>query len=325
VESVGDHFSITRLVRNPRSSITLRVPASTSNLGAGFDCFSLALQLYLTVNAAVLPDEAEPFTVVTHGEGASEPEMSSDENNLIFRAMRFAAEREGWQLPPVQLEVHNEIPIGRGLGSSAAAIVAGIRLASLVSKRELASERVLDYASEMEGHPDNVAAALNGGFVVSCVKGDGNILVIKKSWPAELKVIVVSPDFRVQTAEARSALPAEVNRSDAVFNLQRVALFSAALETGAYDLIWEAMKDRLHQCERQSLVPGLAEALATPPQPGLLGIALSGSGPSVVALAQDRLSEIGETIAARFRSHGVAASVRVLDVDVEGCGLSGFL
>jgi homoserine kinase len=325
VESAGDHFSIRHLVLNPRSSFTVRVPASTSNLGAGFDCFSLALQLYLTVNATVLPEGAEPFTVITHSGETSARETSRDENNLIFRAMCFAAEREGWQLPPVQLEVHNEIPIERGLGSSAAAIVAGIRLASLLSKRELASERVLGYASEMEGHPDNVAAALHGGFVVSCVIGDGNVLVIKKSWPAELKVIVVSPDFPVQTSEARSALPGEVNRSDAVFNLQRVALFSAALDTGAYDLIWEAMKDQLHQSQRQSLVPGLAEALATPAQPGLLGMALSGSGPSIVALANDRLSEIGETIAEKFRNHGVKATVRVLDVDVAGCTLTAFL
>jgi homoserine kinase len=285
----------------------------------------LALQLYLTVTACVLPEETELCPVVTYGEGASAPEMSRDENNLIFRAMRFAAEREGWQLPPVQLEVHNEIPIGRGLGSSAAAIVAGITLASSVSKRELASERVLDYASEMEGHPDNVAAALNGGFVVTCVKSDGSVLALKKAWPAELKVIVVSPDVPVQTAAARNALPKVVDRSDAVFNLQRVALFTVALDTGVYDLFSEAMKDRLHQSERQSLVPGLAEALVIPPQPGLVGIALSGSGPSVVALAKDRLSEIGEAIAEKFRNHGIEATMRILDVDVGGCELIGSL
>ena len=307
------------------TSFTVRVPASTSNLGAGFDCFSLALQLYLTVSVRVVPEGTEPCTVVTHGEGASAPEMSGDENNLIFRAMRFAAEREGWQLPPVRLEVHNEIPIGRGLGSSASAIVAGITLASLVSKRELASERVLSYASEMEGHPDNVAAALHGGFVVTCVKSDGNVLALKKAWPAELKVIVVSPDIPVQTAEARNALPKVVDRSDAVFNLQRVALFTVALDTGVYDLFSEAMKDRLHQSERQSLVPGLAEALATPPQPGLVGIALSGSGPSIVALAKDRLGELGEAIAEKFRNYGVEATVRILDVDVAGCELIGSL
>ena len=304
------------------TSFTVRVPASTSNLGAGFDCFSLALQLYLTVSVRVLPEGTEPCTVVTHGEGASAPEMSGDENNLIFRAMRFAAQREGWQLPPVRLEVHNLIPIGRGLGSSASAIVAGITLASLVSKRELASERVLSYASEMEGHPDNVAAALHGGFVVTCVKSDGNVLALKKAWPAELKVIVVSPDIPVQTAEARNALPKVLDRSDAVFNLQRVALFTVALDTGVYDLFSEAMKDRLHQSERQSLVPGLTEALATPPQPGLVGIALSGSGPSIVALAKDRLGEIGEAIAEKFRNHGVEATVRILDVDVAGLKLN---
>jgi homoserine kinase len=171
----------------------------------------------------------------------------------------------------------------------------------------------------MEGHADNVAAAYHGGWVVSCAKPDGNVLAVKRPWPADLKVVIVSPDALLKTAETRSALPATVERQDAVHNLQRVALFGAAVEAGAYDLIWDAMQDRMHQPFRQSLVPGLAEALATKPQPGLVGVALSGSGPSVIALALDHLPEIGETIANSFRSHGMPATVRTLEVDREGC------
>ncbi|HAF16583.1 MAG TPA: homoserine kinase [Blastocatellia bacterium] len=299
-------------------SFSVRVPASTSNLGAGFDSFSLALQLYLTVSARVIPEASEICRVTSSGEGSTSGLLSRTEDNLIFRAMSFAAAREGWTLPPVQLDVHNELPLGRGLGSSAAAIVAGLTLSSLICDQKLSPATVLRYALEMEGHADNVAAAYHGGWIVSCVKTDGNVLAVKRPWPEDLKVIVVSPDALLKTTETRSALPATVERDDAVHNLQRVALFGAAVEGGDYDLLWDAMQDRMHQPYRQSLVPGLAEALATKPQPGLVGVALSGSGPSVIALALDHLPEIGEAIANSFRSRGMPATVRLLEVDREG-------
>ncbi len=299
-------------------SFAVRVPGSTSNLGAGFDCFSLALKLYLTVSARRGSAGSPSCYVVNSGEGAQDAILPQTEDNLIFRAMRFAAEREGLRLPPLHLEVHNEVPLGRGLGSSAAAIVAGITLSSLICDHELSPETVLRYAWELEGHADNVAAAYYGGWVVTCVKPDGNVLAIKRRWPSDLKVIVVSPDASLKTAEMRSALPVSVPLDHAVFNLQRVALFGGALDAGAYDLLWEAMQDRLHQVHRQSLLPGLAEALATPRQPGLVGIALSGSGPSVIALGTEHFSEIGEAIANSFRRHGMQATVRLLEVDSEG-------
>ncbi|MDQ2975339.1 MAG: homoserine kinase [Acidobacteriota bacterium] len=302
-----------------KRAFTVRVPASSSNLGAGFDSFSLALQLYLTVTAKVVTGASAICCVTSSGEGSTSGLLSPTEDNLIFRAMSFAAGREGWTLPPVQLDVQNELPLGRGLGSSAAAIVAGLMLSSLICNEKPSPQTVLRYALEMEGHADNVAAAYHGGWVVSCVKPDGNVLAIKRSWPADLKVVVVSPDTILKTAETRSALPGTVQRQDAVHNLQRVALFGAAVEGGAYDLMWDAMQDRMHQPFRQSLVPGLAEALAIKRQPGLVGVALSGSGPSVIALALNHLPEIGETIANVFRSHGMPATVRTLEVDREGC------
>jgi homoserine kinase len=300
-------------------TFTVRVPASTSNLGAGFDTFSLALQLYLTVTASVVSEASAICRVNSSGEGSTSGLLSPTEDNLIFRAMSFAAEREGWNLPHVQLDVDNELPLGRGLGSSAAAIVAGITLGSLICGKEISAETVLRYAFAMEGHADNVAAAYHGGFVVSCVKPDGNVLAVKRPWPSDLKVVVVSPDAVLKTTETRNALPAAIERDAAVHNLQRVALFGAAMEAGDYDLLWEAMQDRIHQPYRQSLVPCLAEALATKPQPGLLGVALSGSGPSVIAFARDHLNEIGETIANSFREHEMPATVRLLEVDREGC------
>src|SRR4051812_30602367 len=294
----------------------VRVPASTSNLGAGFDCFGLALGLYLTVRARVAPELSEPCQVRSRGEG--ENELARGADNLIYRAMSFAAGREGLTLPPVRLEVDNEVPLGRGLGSSAAAIVAGLTLCALVCGKEMRDDAALRYALEMEGHADNVAAAIYGGFVVACVQADAAALVAKRRWPPEVKVIAVSPDAHLKTSVAREALPREVALTDAVHNLQRAALFVAAIEAGDYDLLWEATQDRLHQRYRQDFVPGLVEALSMPKERGLLGLALSGSGPTVVALANERFVEIGEMIAGNFRQRGTSATVRVLEVDDEG-------
>jgi homoserine kinase len=299
-------------------SFEVRVPASTSNLGAGFDCFGLALELYLTVRATALPEAFEPCRVRSLGEGEREAVGASATDNLIFQAMRLTAEHESLSLPPVRLAVHNRIPFGRGLGSSGAAIVAGITLCAAVCGREITDEAVLRYGLELEGHADNIAAALYGGFVVHCSKPDGKVLAVKRRWPTEIKAVVVSPHASLKTVLARSALPANVTRTDAVYNLQRASLFGAALADGDYDLLWEAMQDRLHQRYREPLVPGLQEALATPKQPGLLGLALSGSGPSVIALALDHFAEIGEKIAESFRQHGTETTVRVLQVDEQG-------
>lgn len=298
-------------------TFAVRVPCSTSNLGAGFDCFGLALRLYLDVRATVAEEGAPACVVECTGEGGSD-QLPRTGDNLIFRAMRFAAEREGFGLPPVRLVARNEIPLGRGLGSSAAAIVAGLALAFALGGRVLEDAALLRYAAELEGHADNVAASLGGGFVTTCVKTGGEVVAVKRRWPSDVKVVVVSPEVSLETERARAALPARVAHEDAVYNLQRAALFGAALEAGDDELIREAMHDRLHQPHRRDLVPGLAAALDTKRRPGLVGLALSGAGPSVVALARANFEEIGEAVAEGFRVAGVAARARVLKVDEEG-------
>ena len=293
------------------------MPASTSNLGPGFDCFGLALKLYLTVRASVVPGAGEQCTVTTTGAKENEA-LPRNAVNLIYRAMSFAARREGATLPPVDLLVHNEIPLASGLGSSAAAIVAGIKLSGLITGREISNERIQNYATEFEGHPDNVAASLHGGFVASCIDNDGNVVSAKFPWPTEIHVVVVSPHSQLPTHVARAALPRTVSRQDAVYNLQRTTLFTAAVAQQRYELLWEAMRDRLHQPQRESLVPGMAEALAVPRMQGLLGIALSGAGPSIVALVDDNEEEIGARIASCFQARGIESTIRILDVDNDG-------
>lgn len=299
-------------------SVEVCLPASTSNLGPGFDCFGLALKLYLTVRCLVDAEAKEPCRVRTTGakENRALPRNAS---NLIYRAMAFAARRENVTLPPVDLIVHNEIPLASGLGSSAAAIVAGIKLCGLVGERELSDQVIQNYATEFEGHPDNVTATLCGGFVASSVKHDGTVVTTRFDWPTQIRVVVVSPRSQLPTHVARAALPRSISRADAVHNIQRTALFISALAQQRYELFWEAMRDRLHQPRRESLVPGLADAFALPQMPGLLGVALSGAGPSIVALVDEHEKQIGNKIASCFRAHKVESSVRVLDVDNEGC------
>jgi homoserine kinase len=297
-------------------SVEVRLPSSTSNLGAGFDCFGLALQLYLTVRATV--DEKSKARCRIHIRGGKHnASLPRNAENLTYRAMAYVAKCEAKVLPPLHLAVHNEIPVGSGLGSSATAIVAGIKLFELLYGLKLPNERVLQYATEFESHADNVAATLLGGFVITCNSREG-IVAIKRAWPADIKVVVVSPELHLETKLARAALPNRVNHSDGVFNLQRAALFNAALFEKRYELLWEAMQDRLHQQKRSTLIPGLAEALSLPRQPGLLGIALSGAGPSVLALALDHFEEIGATIARSFARRGIKSKTRHLEIDTTG-------
>ena len=298
----------------------IRVPGSTSNLGAGFDCFGLALKLYLTVDARITPDASEPCRVTTTGAKENEV-LPRNSANLIYRAMSFAARRENVSLPPVELSVHNEIPLASGLGSSAAAIVAGIKLYALITGQEITDQAMLNYATEFEGHPDNVSASLCGGFVINCTRKDRSVIAAKFDWPLDVRIVVVSPHSQLPTHVARAALSRTVGRAAAVHNLQRTALFTAAIAQQRHELFWDAMHDQLHQPQRESLVPGLEEALVLPRTEGLLGVALSGAGPSILALATDHTDEIGEKLANCFRAHKIESTVRTVEVDNDGCRL----
>ena len=306
----------------PRS-YEVRVPASSANLGAGFDCFGLALELFLTVRATVQSGPRAGSEARTRGVDGSESLPSAPGENLILRAMQHAAERHGLQLPPVHLAVQNQIPIAGGLGSSAAAIVAGTALGFAVCGKKLTEENALRLAAEMEQHTDNVGAALLGELVVSFVGADGNVIALRKNWPKQIRVVAVTPKMTLQTAASRAALPQAVEHAAAVHNLQRSALFLAALDDQRHDLLWDAMQDRLHQSYRQALIPGLAEVLAIPRIPGLLGVALSGAGPTVIALATRNFAQIGKAIAGHFEGKGLSSTVRNLAVAQEGIRVDG--
>lgn len=294
------------------------VPASTANLGAGFDCLGLALNLHVRVRATLVWGTGTRSRVRSCGTRGSSLLPRAPEENLIFRAMRHAAQRECIELPSVRLAVHNAIPLASGLGSSAAAIVAGVSLAFTAAGRAMPSDVALRYAAEIEGHADNVGAAFLGGLVVTAVRADGSVAVVRKCWPNEVRVVVITPQLELETTKSRTVLPKMVQFSDAVHNLQRSALLIAALEERRFELLWDALQDRLHQASRKHLIPGLAEILEMPRQVGLLGVALSGAGPSVVALATDHVDKIGKSIATHFERNGLRTTIRCLEVSDVG-------
>jgi homoserine kinase len=295
-----------------RRRAIITVPASTSNLGPAFDAVGLALQLHLKMDLC-LRDEGDSHLRYS---GQDESLIPCDSSNLIWRVMEIVAGRLGKKLPPFDLQVQNDIPVTKGLGSSASACLAGAAAAGFLCEITLSPEDLLEIAVGFEGHPDNVAPALYGGLVAS-INGKP-VRCSRCRFPDSWSIVAVTPAFELETKRARSVLPPGVSHADAVFNVQRAAFLMAQIVQGRGEGIREAMADRLHQPYRSPLVPGFCEILEMPDQPGLLGIALSGAGPTVIALAASNAAQIGESIGAIFRRHDLDSRVRLLKPDHAG-------
>jgi homoserine kinase len=299
---------------------SFRVPASSANLGPGFDALGMAVQLYL--ECRFRPADTLRISV----EGIDAASIPTTPDNLIWQtALRVAKELKDAPvlaqaeplLPRVELEIRNDIPIGKGLGSSAAALVAGVVLAVRLLGLPWDRHRILDEAARIEGHPDNVAAAVLGGIVCSAIDDEGVARAIRLHLPETIGASIVVPDFEVPTTRAREVLPATYSKDDAVFNIQRAALLIAALCTGKRDVFPTALMDRLHQSYRAALIPGLTEILALRAD-GLLGCAISGAGPSILVLHESEHAEVCELIRAVFARHGHQTSVFHAGIDEEG-------
>jgi homoserine kinase len=295
--------------------VRIRVPASTSNLGPAFDAVGLALQLYLTVD--VQESQEGPSRVDFSGEDSRL--IPLDESNYIWRSMREFAHQEGRRLPHFSLVVNNRIPIGKGLGSSSAALLAAAAAVSFLCGLGWTREKLIEVATAKEGHPDNICPAVLGGLVAS-ICGE-KTLSSKSQFPKEWTVIAVTPDLEISTEHARTILPAEVPREHAIHNIQRTAFLMAQLSLGRREGLREAMSDRLHQPYRGRLIPGLSDILSMNHREGLLGIALSGAGSTVIAFADAQAAEIGEAIQGIFRFHRLASQVRLLKADNYGISI----
>jgi homoserine kinase len=291
---------------------SFRVPAGTSNLGAGFDTLGLALEIYLRVRI----EPASKTEIVALGVDSAEIPTTSD--NLILRVANRVAALRNRDLPPFRITIANEIPLMRGLGSSAAAIIAGITCYELAMQETLTEREIFKYAFEFETHPDNLSPALRGGLVAACQSSDSEVFIANLSVAPGVKSVIVVPEFEVSTQKARSVLPQSYTRKDAVYNIQRSALIVGALTTGNWPLLQEAMNDRVHQPYRASLIPGFEEILALR-MPGMFGLALSGAGPTIFALADPAKADaVGWEITGVFEKHGVKALPHVVNIDTEG-------
>jgi homoserine kinase len=292
----------------------LRVPASSANLGPGFDALGLALGIYLECRFRPSGELA------IRASGRDADRIPETAENLIWQTAQAVAADRGEKLSPIELEIRNDIPLGKGLGSSAAALTAGVVIADRLLGLNWKPLRILDEAARIEGHPDNVAACVLGSIVASAIDSGGTARAVRLDLPARFGVAVVVPDFELPTVKARSVLPESYTRADAVFNVQRAALLIAALATGTTSAFPAALEDRLHQFYRSPLVPGLAEILKLR-APGLLGCALSGAGPSVLVLYEKGCEAVCDLARQVFALHGHAAEIFWTEIDEKGYAL----
>lgn len=293
----------------------VRVPASSANLGPGFDALGVALNIHLECRYAI----GNRLTIRVSGRDANL--ISPREDNLIWQTALAVAARAHMSLPPVSLEIVNEIPVGKGLGSSAAALTAGVIIAEDLLELRWKPGRILDEAARLEGHPDNVAACVLGSMVASAVEAGGLTRAVRLEMPEKFDVAVVIPNYALPTRESRAVLPECYSRADATFNIQRATLLVAALATGDSSVFPTALDDRLHQPFRAQLVPGLVEILRLR-APGLLGCALSGAGPSVLVFYERGYGRVCDLVRQVFAMNGCTTEVVDAGVSRKGYQLS---
>ncbi|MBC1238570.1 homoserine kinase [Nostoc sp. 2RC] len=296
------------------SSVTVTVPATTANLGPGFDCIGAALKLYNHFKFTRV--EEGGFSIAVTGEEAQR--VQTDESNLLYQAfLRFYQHIE--QTPPgVKIEIQLGVPLARGLGSSATAIVGGLVAANQLEGAPMSQSQVMELAIAMEGHPDNVVPALLGGCRLAASGGAG-WEICDVPWHQDIILVVAIPDFELSTSEARRVLPTQVTRADAIFNTAHLGLLLRGLETGKPEWIKTALQDKLHQPYRKALIPGYDAINLAAVTAGAYGMVISGAGPTLLALTDELHSEaVAAAMSTAWEQEGIIANVRSLSLDIQG-------
>ncbi len=301
------------------SSITITVPATTANLGPGFDCIGAALTLYNKFKFTRL-DEGGLIIDVT---GAEAERVQTDESNLLYQAFVKFYQYIGQTPPSVKMEIQLGVPLARGLGSSATAIVGGLVGANQLAGAPLTQLQVMELAIAMEGHPDNVVPALLGGCRLAATSAD-NWEICDIPWNENIVPVLAIPDFELSTSEARQVLPTQVSRADAIFNTAHLGLLLRGLQTGKGEWLSTALQDRLHQPYRQALIPGYDAVNAAAMKAGAYGMVISGAGPTLLALVDKLHSQAVEAaMLSAWQSTGITATVRSLSLDTQGASYQG--
>ena len=300
--------------------VRVKAPATTANMGPGYDCLGMALDVWNTIEVEVL-DSGEPVVEVT-GEGAGE--LGTGRDNLVYRSMEFLFQDAGQEMPLVRIRCDNAIPLARGMGSSAAAIAGGLVAANAICSQDYTPNDLLEMAATIEGHPDNVAAAVLGGMqlVISDKTGEGSRLyAVSINVPPELRAVVFVPQVRIATEDARAVLPEKITVADAVHNMGRIGLLVASMTTNHPEYLAIATQDLLHQPYRQPLFPAMKVIFKAALDAGALGVFLSGSGSTVLALTQGREMTVAYEMAEAARQASVEGNVSVTQPTVRGAHL----
>lgn len=288
--------------------IKVKVPATSANLGPGFDTLGLALNLYNTFSFKEIPKGLEI-------EGCDN--YYANEKNLVYTSMLKTFNKIGYETKGIRIEMDTDIPISRGLGSSAACILGGVMGANELAKASLSKDEILEIATEIEGHPDNIAPALFGGLVVSVME-DKNIYYNKIDIASEIKFVALIPDFTLSTTKSREVLPSTFNNKDAIYNIGRVSLLLSALSNGRFDLLKISLRDKVHQPYRKKLIPKVDEILNKCYGLGSLGVYLSGAGPTIMAIVKEDDMNFTKTIKDYLNSINYNWNVKELDLDLSG-------
>jgi len=295
----------------PENWKAVRVPASSANLGPGFDALGLALNLYLECRFRPATELAIEIS------GRDADQISTGADNFIWQTALNIAQSVGQVMPTLEINIANAIPLGKGMGSSAAALVAGVVIANEVLGLGFDAERILQEAAAIEGHPDNVAACVLGSIVASAVDDQGLARAVRMEIHSSYNVAVIVPDFVLPTVEARRVLPETYSKADAIFNIQRSTLLIAALSSGITSAFPMALEDRMHQRYRCPLVPGLSDIVKLR-APGLLGCALSGAGPSILVFHERGREEVCELVRDAFHRHSHLSEIACRSISTTG-------
>jgi homoserine kinase len=303
------------------STVTVAVPATTANIGPGFDCLGAALTLHNRFVFSRQTADAPVVEIKTRGIGAAL--VQSDTSNLVYQAFARFYQQLGQTPPPVAIEIEMGVPLARGLGSSATAIVGGLVGANALAGNLLGPEGIMLLAIAMEGHPDNVVPALLGGCRLAATSRPdvqvGNWVICEVPWNPQVIPVVAIPDFELSTAKARSVLPKHYSREDAIFNTAHLGLLLRGLETGRPDWLHAALQDRIHQPYRQALIPGYAAVQDAARDAGSWGLVISGAGPTLLALTDaNHAPAVEQAMATAWSQQGIAAQVKALQLDTQG-------
>ncbi|HIK57305.1 MAG TPA: homoserine kinase [Synechococcales cyanobacterium M55_K2018_004] len=303
-------------------SVTVTVPATTANLGPGFDCLGAALTLGNTFRFSRLPS-ATIEAVIIDVTGTEAERVSRNETNLAYQAFVRLFQTIGQAPPAVHIEIELAVPLARGLGSSATAIVGGLLGANGLAGLPLSQAEIAKLAIAMEGHPDNVVPALMGGCRLAATDAAGQWAIAEVPWHFSVVPVIAIPNFELSTTEARRVLPAQYSRADAIFNMAHLGLLLRGLETGQADWLRAALQDRIHQPYRQSLITGYDAVQRAAGAAGAYGMVISGAGPTLLALtSEDRAAAVAAAMAAAWSTEGISVQTESLRVDRQGAMLS---